>query len=319
VAATATSPGVSTWDTERARLAVADLRDRVDVVVVGLHAGVEYLKRPDPSLARMVDLVASWGADVVWGHGAHAHYPVELVNGAAGRQAVVAPGLGNAVFDQRLPGTQVGGLLDVLVDADGVLAVRSGTIRIDAGRASFEGWGDPTGDAVALDGEWWSPVHPWAAATLPPTQASTGGLLPNGYDVVATATGDVTATGVTDTVVAYRRPATDHPVHDRFPEVDWIDPGGRTAHIAVYTPDGRMRWGSAFLFQPIAELAVCDGAMAVGFNTLDDPAIGAGGAWTWAGFGFATAPPLAGHATPACADIDHDGRLDPVLAARGET
>jgi hypothetical protein len=307
---------VSTWDTASAHIAVTDARDRVDVLVVGLHAGVEYLKRPDPSLAHLVDLVAGWGADVVWGHGAHARYPVEITGDAAGRHAVVAPGLGNALFDQRLPGTEVGGLLEVLVDADGVIAMRDGTIRIDAGRSAFEGWDDPSGDAVALDGEWWSPVRPWTAAALTAPSTSASELLPDGYDVVASAAGDVTDSGVADTVVAYRRPATDHPVHERVQSVDWVDEAGRSAHIAVYTPDGRMRWGSAFLFQPIAGIAVCTGALALGFSTLDDSAVVAGGAWTWDGFGFATAPPLAGHATPACADIAHDGRLDAVLADR---
>ena len=315
VAATATTPGVSTWDTSRARDAVTDLRDRVDVLVVGLHGGVEYLPRPDPALAHIVDLVAGWGADVVWGHGAHAAYPIEVVD-AAGRPAVVAPGLGNALFDQRLPGTDVGGLLEVLVDADGVIAMRDGTVTIDAGRSAFGGWHDPIGDAVALDGEWWSPVRRLDA--VEPTQplTSVDGVVPDAYDVATVAAGDVTGTGVVDTVVAYRRPATDHAVHERFPGTDWIDGAGRSAHVAIYAPDGRMRWGSAFLFQPIAAVAVCTGALAIGFSTLADPAVVAGGAWTWDGFGFRTALPLAGAATPACADVDHDGRLDPVLTDR---
>jgi hypothetical protein len=283
--------------------------------VVGLHAGVEYLKRPDPALAHIVDLVAGWGADVVWGHGAHAAYPVEAV-GVAERPAVVAPGLGNALFDQRLPGTDVGGLLEVLVDADGVIAMRDGTVTIDSGRTAFDGWRDPTGDAVALDGEWWSPVRPLSVTQPAETPTSTGGVLPSGYDVAAVATGDVTGTGVVDTVVAYRRPATDHSVHERFPGTDWVDGSGRSAHLAIYSPDGRMRWGSAFLFQPVAGVAVCTGSLALGFGTVDDPTVLAGGAWTWDGFGFRTAPPLPGPATPACADVDHDGRLEPVLTDR---
>ena len=316
VAATPTTPGVSTWDTARAHAAVTDLRDRVDVLVVGMHAGVEYLKRPDPALAHLVDLIAGWGADVVWGHGAHAAYPVEAVGDAAGRRAVVAPGLGNALFDQRLPGTEVGGLLEALVDADGVIAMRDGTVRIAAGRSAFEGWHDPTGDAVALDGEWWSPVRPVNVIEPAEPPTSTGDVVPAGYDVVASATGDVTGTGATDTVVAYRRPATDHSIHQRFPGTDWIDGSGRSAHIAIYATDGRMRWASAFLFQPITGVAVCTGALALGLSTLDDPGVIAGGAWTWDGFGFRTAPQLAGAATPACADVDHDGRLDPVLTDR---
>jgi poly-gamma-glutamate synthesis protein (capsule biosynthesis protein) len=316
-AATDGSAGVNVWATDDAQVDIAELRARVDVVVVGLHAGTEYLPKPDPALRQLVDLLAEWGADVVWAHGAHVQYPIVTVAGPT-RPTVAATGLGNAVFDQRLVGTDEGRLLEVLVDADGVVAFRTGLVSIDAGRATFAGWDDPSGDAAALQGEWWSPVRPWTAATLPSPSPSASALVPDGYDVVETATGDVTGTGVADAVVAYRRPAIDHPVHDRFPDVDWVDPAGRSAHVAVYTPDGRMRWGSAFLFQPITELAVCDRAMAVAFSTLDDPAIIAGGVWTWAGFGFTTAPPLAGHATPTCADIDHDGRLDAVLADRGE-
>ena len=178
------------------------------------------------------------------------------------------------------------------------------------------GWHDPIGDAVALDGEWWSPVRRLDVVepAEPPTSAD--GVVPDGYDVATAAIGDVTGTGVVDTVVAYRRPATDHAVHERFPGTDWIDGAGRSAHVAIYAPDGRMRWGSAFLFQPVTGVAVCTGALAIGFSTLADPAVVAGGAWTWDGFGFRTAPPLAGAATPACAEVDHDGRLDPVLTDR---
>lgn len=313
--ATTTSPGVNTWDTARAHDAVTDLRQRVDVLVVGLHGGAEYLKRPDPALARLVDEVAGWGVDVVWGHGAHAAYPVDIADGSSGRRAVVAPGLGNALFDQRLPGTDIGGLLEVLVDSNGVIAMRDGMIRIDAGRSAFDGWHDPPGDAVALNGEWWSPVRPWTAAT-PPAPLTPGDVLPDGYQLVAAAVGDVTGSGVVDTVVSYRRPATDHPVHGQFPDIDWVDGAGRSAHIAVYLPDGQMRWGSAFLFQPIAGIAACTGALAVTYSTLDSATVVAGGAWTWDGFGFITSPSLAGSATVACADIDHDGRPDAVLADR---
>jgi hypothetical protein len=77
-----------------------------------------------------------------------------------------------------------------------------------------------------------------------------------------------------------------------------------------------MRWGSALLFQPVGEIAVCAGAMALGFTAIDDDPLVAGGAWLWDGFGFRTADVLAGAATPTCADIDRDGRADPVLTDR---
>jgi poly-gamma-glutamate capsule biosynthesis protein CapA/YwtB (metallophosphatase superfamily) len=315
--ATATTAGVNAWDADHAEETVTELRQSVDVVVVGLHGGVEYLPRPDPVLDHIVGLLADWGADVVWGHGAHVSYPVEVRAGSL-RTAVVAPGLGNALFDQRLPATKVGAALEVLVDRDGVVAMRTGPVTIDAGRSSFEGWDEPLGDAVALDGDWWTPVRPWTAdaADLDAIPNRATSPLPTMNVEVARSHGDVTATGETDLVIAFRRPLQDEPIHGVFPGVAWADELGRSAHIAVFTDTGRMRWGSAFMFEPVGEIAVCDGALALGFTTLDDPAVVAGGAWFWDGFGFRTTPTLPGTALATCADVDHDGDTDPVLTER---
>jgi hypothetical protein len=149
-----------------------------------------------------------------------------------------------------------------------------------------------------------------------PAEVEVGSSLQPGYTEIARGVGDVTGTGEIDLVISYRRPVTDEPVHHAIPEVTWQDALGRSAHLAVVTASGRMRWGSALLFQPIGALAVCDGSMALGFTTLDAPQVVAGGAWVWDGFGFRTAPILPGPASPACADIDHDGRSDPVLTGR---
>lgn len=314
-AATSDTAGVNAWEPESARGAITRLRESVDVVVVGLHGGVEYLPRPDPVLDHVVGLVAEWGADVVWGHGAHVRYPVGIRTSST-RSAVMAPGLGNALFDQSLPGTQEGAALEVLVDREGVLAMRTGTVAIDSGRSSFEGWDEPIGDAVALGGDWWTPVRPWSSMTAGAGPDDVDLSIPPEHVEVARAYGDVTGTGEIDVVVAYRRPLRSEPAHDLFPEVTWSDEYGRSAHIAVFTNSGRMRWGSAVMFEPIGRVAVCDGAIAVGFTTMNDPAIVAAGAWLWDGFGFRTAAVLPGSASATCADIDHDGRSDPVLVGR---
>lgn len=316
LAATATAPGVARWDVERAGAAVRRLRREADVVVVGLHGGIEYLVRPDPVLAHATELLVGWGADVVWGHGAHVPYPVTVLDGNRG-PSVVAPGLGNALFDQRMPRTRVGTVLEVLVDTDGVVAMRTGRSTIDAGRVSFDGWDDPEGDAVALDADWWTPVR--TVRTI----AGTGPVdrrpdpLPSGYDTTARAIGDVTGTGVDDLLVTYRRPVTPEPAHAAHDEIDWVDDAGRSAHLAVYTPDGELRWGSALMPQPVGSAAVCDGSLALGFTTLDDDATVAAGAWFWDGFGFRTAVPLPGDATLGCADLDGDGITEPFLHRRG--
>jgi hypothetical protein len=283
------------------------LSDDLDVVVVGVHGGVEYLVRPDPVLAHVTRLLAEWGADVVWGHGAHVAYPVEDHDAS-----VIAPGLGNALFDQPWPRTSVGSLLEVLVGVDGPIAFRTGRIVIDAGRSEFEGWDDPAGDAVAFDGDWWTMVGD--VELLPPSDLSVE--LPSTHVIVARAAGDVTGAGEIDLAVSYRRPVTPERVHDALQQVDWVDADGRTAHLAVRTATGRLRWGSAYMFQAVGSLAVCDGSLALGFTELDDVSTIAGGAWVWDGFGFRTAAVLPGPATPGCSDVDGDGRSEPVLVDR---
>jgi poly-gamma-glutamate capsule biosynthesis protein CapA/YwtB (metallophosphatase superfamily) len=321
VAARVATAGVNPWDPAAAKRAVTDLRAAADVVIVGLHGGVEYLPHADPVLQRVVDQVASWGADVVWGHGSHVPYPVTTTGGE--RPAVVAAGLGNALFDQNQPGTDSGTALEVLADQSGALAWRTGRLSIAAGRSSFAGWDDPTGDAVALRKEWWTPVR---MVTQQPTNGCasvnrdtvlTG--LPARSTVVSSDCGSVTGRSDRETVLAYRRPASDEVLHAAFPGHRWADAGGRSAHLAVIGPDGTMRWGAATLLDPIGSVAVCSGALAVGFTTLDDPTVIAAGAWTWSGFGFRTTPTLARPLSIGCADVDHDGSTEPLIRRASTT
>ena len=314
-AATAGSPGVNTWSRAAAEHAVTEMRADVDLLVVGLHGGVEYLPHPDPVLQRAVEDLAGWGADVVWGHGAHVAYPATVDVGS--HPAVLAPGLGNAVFDQRLPGTDEGAVLEVMADAGGVLAARTGTVSIRAGRATFTGWHDPTGDAVALDGEWWTPARPVTDAPAGDCDAFdldmvTAGLR-EGSMTVAASCGAVTDAGATEMAIAYRRPFTHELLQDAYPGHRWADAEGMGAHLAVMTPDARMTWGAATLPDPIGAVVVCSGSLAVGYTTLDDPTVVAAGAWTWRGFGFSTAPPIPDPTSIGCADIDHDGATEPLI------
>jgi hypothetical protein len=106
-------------------------------------------------------------------------------------------------------------------------------------------------------------------------------------------------------------------VHERFPDATWTDEQGRTAHLGVYRPeDLGPIWVASGLAKPVADVAVCDGALAVAYGALrrGDPVLS--GAWTWRTRSFAVAPDLPGAATPACADVDGDGALDPVLLRR---
>jgi hypothetical protein len=75
-------------------------------------------------------------------------------------------------------------------------------------------------------------------------------------------------------------------------------------------------WVAGSVLLPVADLQVCDGSLAIAHNQLDDAAFVAAGAWTWNGFGFDTAPDIAGAGEPACADIDGDGTTEPMTVGR---
>lgn len=316
-------PGVASWDTATAERAVRSARAGADVVIVGVHGGVEFLPRPDPVLRSVVDRLTSWGADVVWGHGTHVAYEVAVVDGPDGpdgpdgRVSVQAHGLGNALFDQGGARTAQGAVLEVLVDTTGVVAHRTGVVDSYL-RSSFAGWDQPSGDTALVGGEWW---------TLDRSVALTGNaevvrgavpmLVARGVLVDAVLT-DLTGDGVDEMVAAYRTPFRDKVLHAAFGGVDFRDASGRAAHLGVFdATSGRLLWGAGTLTRPIARIAGCDRAIAVAFTELDDDTITGGGAWTWRGFGFATAAELDGAAIPTCADVDGDGSTEPVLLRHG--
>lgn len=311
-----TGEGVATWDPEVAKAAIVAARATADVVVVGLHGGVEYLPRPDPVLAGVVADLTSWGVDIVWGNGAHVAYDVTIASGVEGRMSVQAPGLGNAVFDQRIPGTDIGTMLEVLVGPDGALAWRTAAVGTYL-RTSFDGWDLPAGDAASVDGEWWNPVGPLDPAPPAPTVGAVDGLVESGVLVVARE-GDIDGDGVTDVVASYRRPFRQRLLQQAFPDTDFLDASGRGAHLGFFE-QGVLRWGAGTMTRPVELLDVCDDGVALGFSALDDPTVTAGSAWWWRGFGFATAPLLDGSTVPICVDLDLDGRTEPALLRAVDT
>jgi hypothetical protein len=106
-------------------------------------------------------------------------------------------------------------------------------------------------------------------------------------------------------------------VNALVPRKALLDRRNLTAHIGHNRPrDLRPLWVAGTLLRPVRRLAVCDGALALAYSTLDDPAVVGTGAWRWNGFGFNAQPDLPGSGHPACADVDGDGRLDPLILER---
>ncbi len=301
--------GVAGWDDAGVRTAVADARARADLVAVGVHGGAENLPRPDPALREVVGMLAGWGVDVVWAHGAHVVYATEAVDpDRDGRPTVTAYGLGDLVFDRT---RSEGALLEVLAGPGGVRAWRVARTTTGDGRVAFAGWDLPPGTAASIAGEWWAATGEPAEApsAAPPATAA---WFDDDVDVLAAGRGDVTGDGASDVVVAFLRPSRPT-LAGGLVDAPLVDGSGRTAHLGVYDPSGRQVWVAGTLRRPVVSLAVCDGALAVGYATLAGSEVVATGAWRWNGFGFAVTPDLPGGGQPGCTDVDGDGHRDPLI------
>jgi len=308
--ATALVPGVASWDPDLARSAVAEARSQADIVIVGLHGGVEYRTVPDPLLGPIADDLAAMGADVVWGHGPHVEQPITVTNPESnGRPTVIATSLGNFLFDQHRPGTDTGILLEVLVDRDGVIAHRVGDTNVSDLRVHFDGWRPPAGNAALVAGRLWSldrsatPVDP--TVVLPPFSE---GVIVDG------ASGDLDGDGADEILVSYR-----HPFRDKLGEPGTplpTDRSGMSAHLGVARVDGTPIWLSRRPPHAIGRVAACDRAAAFAYTTLDDDTVIATATGTWSGFGFVLEEELPGSGRVGCADVDGDGLLDPIVLDR---
>ena len=237
-----------------------------------------------------------------------------MIKGRGGRSTIVATSLGNLLFDQSIPGTRRGELLEVLAGAGGVRAFRLGTTRQEPSNAvDFGAWLAPQGDAALLGGEWWT-----LARSVTPARAVRPASL-RGFpgDVVAAAIGDPEGSGGSQLAVSFWRPYRRTDVNALIPRKLLVDRRGLTAHVGLYRPGDRGEiWVAGTLLSPVVRLAACSGALAVAYSALNGTAVVATGAWVWRGFGFSPLPDLKGRGSPACADVDGDGRLDPVILAR---
>jgi poly-gamma-glutamate synthesis protein (capsule biosynthesis protein) len=114
-AATATTPGVAWASTAAITEAVRAAKAEADVVVVMLHAGVEYATTPSASQQTFAEAAIDAGAALVLGAHPHVLQPVVPYHGG-----VIAYSLGNFVFDGFDPPANTTAIFEATITSAGV-------------------------------------------------------------------------------------------------------------------------------------------------------------------------------------------------------
>lgn len=111
--ATADTPGLAWGDPARMSADVAAIRPEVDLVVVILHSGFEYIEEPGEEQVAAARAAIDAGADLVVGHHAHILQGIHHYG-----EGVIAYGMGNFLFD--IDGPRETAILNVWLDRNGV-------------------------------------------------------------------------------------------------------------------------------------------------------------------------------------------------------
>jgi poly-gamma-glutamate synthesis protein (capsule biosynthesis protein) len=84
-----------------------------DVVVVSMHAGIEYSDDENDIQRNFAENVVNWGADVVIGTHPHTLQPVEYITNPQGEEVPVLYSLGNFVFNMAYEPTKYSAIVNV--------------------------------------------------------------------------------------------------------------------------------------------------------------------------------------------------------------
>ena len=130
--------GAASWDPAVATAAISALAERVDVVVVQIHAGYEYQSAPSGYATSVAHDAIDAGADLVVAHHPHVLQGMEWYKGG-----LIAYSMGNFVFDQDLFVTFPSAFLRTVWEGDTLIEARVVLLELDGYRPK------PVADAVA--------------------------------------------------------------------------------------------------------------------------------------------------------------------------
>ena len=93
---------VNFLDPEQIENDIKEMRDKVDLIIVYPHWGVEYATNPTEEQIDLGRKMVEWGADLVIGNHPHLVEPCEYYTASDGRVGFIAYACGNFISNQRL-------------------------------------------------------------------------------------------------------------------------------------------------------------------------------------------------------------------------
>lgn len=136
--ASAERPGIAWADPQQIREDIVPIRGQVDLVIVALHSGYEYLAAPSEEQMAAAHAAIDAGADLVIGHHAHILQGIEFYEGG-----VIIYGTGNFAFE--IDGAPETAIFDIWLAEDGVrqIEINPAIIRFGGQPRLAESWEEP--------------------------------------------------------------------------------------------------------------------------------------------------------------------------------
>ena len=96
---------------------IKNLRNKVDIILINAHWGLEYEREPSEEQRRLANLMAEAGADIIIGHHPHVLQPIEWIDKNKHRTLVVYS-LGNFISAQKNDYKDIGGMVKISISKE---------------------------------------------------------------------------------------------------------------------------------------------------------------------------------------------------------
>lgn len=118
--------GVARATPENIVPAIQEAKKNADLVIVNVHWGIEYNKKPSKRQKEMAKIMADVGADIIVGHHPHVLSEIEVFDNGS----VVFYSLGNFIFDQGWTRTKDSAIAQYHIDKDGKKSIEIIPVRL---------------------------------------------------------------------------------------------------------------------------------------------------------------------------------------------